>query len=111
MDSTKKRPQRQAVLIVSHPDGYIEAFAEPHIDVRFARVPVAHSLDAEVVAEDLVELMLPARYRRLYFPAMRRTVGSTRPLTVDALLAAFGMMDATATLNAFEATAHGSEAA
>lgn len=98
--SRPPRPPRTAVLVVSHPDGHVEAFAEPHIDVRLCRVPVAHSREAEIVAEDLAELTLPRRYRDLWRRDRLRAVGTTRPLTADAMQAAMITRDVLSALTA-----------
>jgi len=80
-----QQPLRQAVLVLSHADGFLEVFAERHIDVHLARVPVAYTLEGEQIADDLLELMLLPRYRDLYRADRLRKTGTTRPLLPSVL--------------------------
>ncbi|QEG34441.1 hypothetical protein [Bythopirellula goksoeyrii] len=78
---TKEKPQRAAVLILSHSDGHLEVFAERHIDVHLQRVPMADTIPGERLAEEVVEKLLPPRYRQLFWADKLRAVGSTGPLS------------------------------
>jgi hypothetical protein len=69
------------VLIVSHSDGYLEAFAEPHVNVLVARVPKAPTREAETLGDELFWLTLPLRFRALYRADLQRAVSTTRPLS------------------------------
>ncbi len=85
-EKSKQRPLRHAVLVVSYDDGFIESFAEKNIDVRFARMPVATSLETQCQAEDVLLDRLPKRYSDLFWPNLRRSSGTTRalyPSTID----------------------------
>ncbi len=85
MDSKEKRPERQPVLILIHDGGFLEVFAERHLDFHLARVPAAFSTDVELSAEGAMELLLPWRYRPLYRADMLRKNGTTRPLLPSVL--------------------------
>lgn len=78
-DTNSLPPQRQPLLAVSHPDGFIELYGE-HITAKIIRVPVAESLEGERLAEDFIELGLPHYWRQLYFPGKRIATGTTLPL-------------------------------
>ena len=93
-------PQRTAVLIMSHSDGHLEAFADGHADIRLIRVPMAFSPVAENIAEDVAELLIPRCYRALYRRDRLRLVGSTRPLLPTVLRDSLATRDATNSLNA-----------
>jgi hypothetical protein len=67
-----KRRQREAVLILVHGDGWIEAFAERHVDCRIVMVPFVGTPEGEILAEKYVEQNIPWRYRDLYVPGNRR---------------------------------------
>src|SRR5262245_51677303 len=71
---------RAAVLVVAHPDGHLEAFAEAHVSVLIARVPIAPTREAEALADDVFWLSLPLSFRALYRADRLRAVGTTRPL-------------------------------
>ncbi len=88
MNCNKKRPARQPLLVLSYADGHLEIFGEKNIDVHIARVPVATSAKAEIQAEEVAELLLPARYRELYRADLLRKNGATRPLLPSVLAAA-----------------------
>ena len=99
MDSCKQPPPRQAVLVAVHPDGFLEAFANKSVDVRFVRMPVAHSRESECLAEDCFELMLPPRYRDLWRRDLLRANGTTYPLTAQSALDALAAKDCIGALN------------
>lgn len=101
MDRTtpSPRPPRFAVLIVIQGDGHIEAFAERHVDVHVARVPVSFSREAEQTAEDVAELLLPPRFRELFRRDRLRAVGTTRPLLPTTLARAIATNDLIAALD------------
>lgn len=80
MNRITKLQTRQPVLVLSHCDGHIEAFADRHVDVHLARVPTAFTIDGERTAEDVAELLLPRRFRALYRADQLRAAGTTRPL-------------------------------
>lgn len=99
-DDNKPR-MRQAVLVAVHGDGYLEVFANQNIDVRIVRMPVAHTLRGEQIAEDCFELMLPRRWRDIWRRDHLRSNGSTAPLTAEAALKALAARDCIAGLAPF----------
>ena len=101
MDCPPSRPSRQAVLVAIHADGYLEAFAGKSVDVRFVRIPQAHSRFGEQVAEACFELMLPRRYRDLWRCDLLRSNGTTYPLTAQSALDALVAKDCIAALEPF----------
>jgi len=80
MDNNKKRPPREAVLIVLHADNFVEVFGKKNVNVRIVRCPASFSDGMAIVAEDVVERMLPHYWRKLYFPANVRATANARPL-------------------------------
>ena len=70
--------QREAVLVLAHPDGWLETFAEKHVDVRIVMVPQVTTQAGEILAEEYVEASLPKRYRDVYWPANRRAADMLR---------------------------------
>ena len=99
MQTTKKRPQREAVLIVMHADNYVEVFGEKHVNVRVVRCPAASSDKSHITAEDVVERQLPRYWRKLYFPSNVRATANARPLLPSTLSRAMQAKDDIATLN------------
>ena len=59
--NSTERLKRQPVLVVVAADGFVQAFAESHIDVLIANVPDCPGHEA--LAEDVAELLMPQRYR------------------------------------------------
>ncbi len=94
------RPPRQRVLIVSHPDGHLEVYADENITAKIVRVPVADSREAERQAEEIVEMLLPQFWRQLYWPNKVRETGTTRPLSPSTLQRSFVVRDCLQRLNA-----------
>lgn len=70
--------QREAVLVLAHGDGWLEAFAEKHVDVRIEMVPYMTTQAGEILAEEYVELSVPKRYRDVYWPNLRRAADMMR---------------------------------
>ncbi len=70
--------QREAVLILAYGDGWIEAFAEKHVDVRIEIVPCMTTPAGAILAEEYVELSLPKKYRDIYWPGNRRAAEMMR---------------------------------
>ena len=68
------RREREKVLVVLHADGYVEVFAGRHVDVRIAQLLDVH-LDDEPLAEEYLEVSVPACYRDLYWPSRLRAMG------------------------------------
>ncbi|MCO6047951.1 hypothetical protein NG895_28950 [Aeoliella sp. ICT_H6.2] len=71
-------PPRQAVLVLAHADGWLEAFAERNIDVLIVMVPTTGTVAGEVVAEEFLDQTLPLRYRDLHWPIKRRAADKLR---------------------------------
>lgn len=94
-------PRRQAVLIAVHPDGYLEAFADKSVDVRFARHLDAHTPAGERLAEDCFEMLLPQRYRDLWRRDLLRACGTTDLLRPQAVLDALAARDCITALEPF----------
>ena len=76
---TVKRQPKQKVLIIAHPDNYIEVYGD-NIDVEIVRSIVASTPEAECIAEDIVEASLPLRFKPLYWPGKAKVTASLRPL-------------------------------
>ncbi|QDT75576.1 hypothetical protein [Lacipirellula limnantheis] len=94
-------PRRQAVLVIAHADGFLEAFAERNIDVHFLRQPAAETPLGERIAEACAELMLPRRCRDVWRRDLLRAVGTSRSLTAETALAALAAKDCQAALEPF----------
>ncbi len=73
--------KRESVLIVAHADGYVEAFARKNVDVRIVQMPSVAPRN-EPLAEQYLEENLPQRYRKVYFPNLRRAADMVRRVAV-----------------------------
>ena len=72
-------PPRQQVLVLLHTDGYAEAFGLDNLDVHILRVPYATSEAGKRVIDEHLELLLPERFRHLYWPCHLRAASDCRP--------------------------------
>jgi len=99
MESTKKRPQREAVLVVLHADNFVEVFAEKTVNVRIVRCPESSCDKMHTTAEDIVEWQLPLYWRKLYFPGKVRATANARPLLPSVMAKAEQATDDIAVLN------------
>jgi len=77
------RRQREPVLVVLNADGYVEVYAERHIDVHIATRPDTTSPEGEQLADEYMELCLPPRYREVYWPRNLRASEMVRTVTPE----------------------------
>lgn len=101
MNHRKQPPPRQAVLVVVHVDGFIEAFAEKSVDVCFARLLEFDTPAGELLAEECFEMMLPKRYRDLWRRDYLRANGTTDLLRPQAVIDALAAKDCIAAIEPF----------
>jgi hypothetical protein len=99
MQSNRKSSQRARILILSHSDGYCEIFAERAVEIHLQRVPAAFSIEGEAQAEDVMEALLPRRFRELWRADFLRVNGTTRPLLPSVLKQALGIKELCRKLN------------
>jgi hypothetical protein len=99
MQSNRKSSQRARILILSHSDGYCEIFAERAVEIHLQRVPAAFSIEGEAQAEDVMEALLPRRFRELWRADFLRATGSTRPLLPSVLRQSIGTKECLRLLN------------
>jgi hypothetical protein len=85
--STRRpRVQRVPVLVVLHPDGWIEVYGDD-LDVCIMTKLDGGDIPAvEVMAEQYMDLDLPRRFRPLYFPVKLRATGQCERRTPAAEL-------------------------
>lgn len=82
----KPRPrQREHVLVLVHSDGFLEVYAGKHVDVRVCDVPAGSTPEAEIAAEQLVDLTVPMPYRQLHWPDLRRAMHMPRKITAESI--------------------------
>jgi len=68
------RRQRDPVLVVAQGDGWLEVYAQKHIDVQVRIAPWCPGPQGELLAQEYVRLGLPYRFRDVYEPGnLRRT--------------------------------------
>ena len=79
------RPQRVPVIVVTHPDGYVEVFGPPETSVVCVQVPETRSTAAEILAEQLIESRLPATHRKVFAPGHLRETANVERVTVEQL--------------------------
>lgn len=81
------RPPSEPVLVVSYSDGWLEAYADRHVDVTIVEMPAGMTVAAEIAVEEYIERLLPHRLRSLYYPTGRRAAAMLRPVTASSILA------------------------
>ena len=84
--SYHKSKSREAVLIIAHGDGWLEAYAEKHVDIRIEMLQYMATPEGQILAEEYLKNSLPYRYRQLYWPGQRRAadlVRKIRPSDLD----------------------------
>jgi hypothetical protein len=103
MDCKQKRPPRQKVVVKI--DGELVRVFGDNIDPIIIRVPVAHSVEAERQADEIVEMLLPLRFREICSADRLRAVGTTRPLFPSTLARSLATNELIGALNATTAPA------
>lgn len=76
-----KPKQASPVLIAIYHDGYVEVYAEKHIDAHIVLVPYIGSAEGEILAEQYVGTNLPPRHRAIYAPGLIRASKLGRKIT------------------------------
>lgn len=77
----QKPRHREPVLVVLYADGFVEVFAERHVDVHIAIMPYMSNPEGEILAEEYLDYCLSQRHRDLYWPNRRRAVEQVRCIT------------------------------
>lgn len=78
--------QRDAVLIVAHGDGWLEAYAERHVDVMLVQPPYVLGIAGERLADEWLDATLPRRYADLRWPILRRAAERLRAVRPSDIL-------------------------
>ncbi|WP_442485599.1 hypothetical protein [Aeoliella sp. SH292] len=84
--SESSRPIPQPVLLLAHADGWLEVFAERHIQAKIVMVPSTGSLTGELLAEQYLDATLPHRYRDLHWPGKLRAADRLRTVRPSDLM-------------------------
>jgi hypothetical protein len=76
----ESRAKPETVVVVIHADGSVEVFGDKkRVSIDLVHVPNAgQSVEAGLVAEQLVEGRLSPQGRRVYYPGNRLTQGHTK---------------------------------
>ena len=77
------RPERVKVLVVAHSDGWLELFAESHVDAKIVQQIHGETAAGEIMAEEILDGRLPRPYRDLHVPGKCRACELLRPITAD----------------------------
>ncbi len=68
-------------LIELYPDGYIKVYGEKSLQIEIVNRPYCISEKGELLAEQLVDSILPEGYREIFWPGMVRKTGILRTIT------------------------------
>ncbi len=71
------------VLVAIYCDGFVEVFGDKQVDAVVINVPSTGSTRGEILAEQFVELSIPARHRHIYVPGLVRASKLGRVVTPD----------------------------
>jgi len=71
------------VLVAIYCDGFVEVFGDKQVDAVVVNVPATGSKRGEVLAEEFIELNIPARHRHIYTPGLVRAAKLGRVVTPD----------------------------
>lgn len=89
---------REPVLIVAHGDGWLDVYAEKHVDVHIVNQPWMETPASEILAEEWVAENIPWRYRPLLMS--RRQVGLVRKIRPSEIAETNAKMEILKILNA-----------
>jgi len=81
--AAEQAEQRRAVLIVVHPDNFLECFAALDVDVRIVALLKTDSQRGELLAEEFMEMGLPLRFAEVFYPRNRRAAGKIESRTPE----------------------------
>ena len=86
--AAKPRRPREKVLVVLHADGFVEAYAERHVDVHIVnRLQVEDERgELATAVDEYMEATLPRKYRGLNWPNKLRAIGNMKTITPETAL-------------------------
>ena len=79
------KAKRPTILVVGHPDGWFDLYADQRLDAAFAILPDVEGVEGERLAEAFTETQLSRRHREIYIPGRCELAGqirSVRPSTI-----------------------------
>lgn len=74
------RNNRPPVLVVIHPDGYVETYCRD-ADVHVVVMPSMESVDGERLADEYLASTLPKRHRSIYAPGLVGATGQVESIS------------------------------
>jgi hypothetical protein len=79
------RPPRSKVLVVLHPDGWIEVYGDDHVDARVVqRLDIGDETPATAtLLDEYIIGAVPRCYRSLYFANKLRATGTVEKVTPE----------------------------
>lgn len=81
---TTPRPPKQPVLVILHSDGYVQVYGDRKlVDCHVAIMPQMTSDKGQMLAEQILELELPLRYKQIYWPGNLIGTHQVRTRTLD----------------------------
>lgn len=80
------RPPIEPVLLLAYADGWLELFAERHIQAKIVMVPSTGTIGGELLAEQYLDATLPHRYRDLHWPGKLRAADRIRTVRPSELV-------------------------
>ena len=75
------RVESVPILVLLHPDGFVEVYGHRNVDVHIATLVAMQSAQGQILAEEYLELNMPPRHRAIYAPGMIRAAKMNRIIT------------------------------
>ena len=87
MNKPPRKPrQRTRVLVVLSSNGFVELFADKNVDFHVAQRLHVETIEAERLADDLLDITIPKPFRNLFFPGKLRATGLVEKITAEMAL-------------------------
>ena len=81
------KAKRPTILVVGHPDGWFDLYADQRLDAAFALLPDVEGTEGERLAEAFIETQLSRRHREIYIPGRCELAGQIRPVKPSTIAA------------------------
>jgi len=87
MNKPPRKPQKRTrVLVVLSSNGFVELFADKDVDFHVAQRLHVDTIEAERLAEDLLDITIPKSFRNLFFPGKLRATALVEKITAETAL-------------------------
>ncbi len=89
----------ETVLVELYSDGFVRSYASKNVNIIIINRPHAATLEGGMLAEQLIDDILPFNFKAVYFPGMIRATGQLKRVTPTSIKRRLERIDLLHSLN------------